>query len=824
MSEGRFRTLTTATTLALASIALSATIAGAQERSKCTRLKFLIAGKVASQKGKCLSLIFKKGDPSDPTECLAKADALLAKKWPKAEAKGDCIAPGADAANVVDVTNIFVAELFGLLSPSPQGGNKCTSLEYLSAGQVASRKVKCSSVALKKGVPIDPKCIAKANALLDRKWSKAQANGNFFCTVPGADAADALAVIDAFVARLTDVLHSQCDPQCPVGETCFTLQVPGQPAAIQCAQSCPCAAAFEAIDYSSLVCGGTIEVDCAGQPFPVSAPPGIIVVTPEYVGCVYTMLQGFIDASAFNADGTPADTDGDGVFDRFGGQCDNCPNDPNPGQQDYNGNGVGDACDPQCHTDADCDDGKTATRDVCAAGLCSNEPVICPDGVFDGTQCVTGDCCWTAELLQTLFGGVTPSLCKAANSTGDTAVLQSADFAATWTPSNEITTLDDLTTGSIDCHVEGSSQACVDLLQMSDLWTQCSEIECALSPGSPICPLNLVCDSSKVPGDPAAGLCVGCISSADCPAGSVCDVTNNACVQGQCASAADCDDGDPCTNNPCDAATHTCGPTSAVVCPSGEVCAPSGQNAGTCVECNSSADCSAGVCDVTSNTCVACVSAADCDDGDSCTNNPCNTATHTCGPTSAVVCPSGKVCAPSGQNAGTCVECNSSADCSAGVCDVTSNTCVACVSAADCDDGDSCTNNPCNTATHTCGLISDIVCPSGKVCAPSGQNAGTCVECNSSADCSAGVCDVTSNTCVACVSAADCDDGDPCTNNPCNTATHTCGLISDVLCPSGRFCAPSGQNVGRCVQCLTNADCVGVNMECSPNGDCLMIF
>jgi hypothetical protein len=663
MSERRSRTLTTVTTLALASVALSATIAGAQERSKCTRLKFLIAGRVASQKAKCLSLVFKKGDASDITECFAKADALLAKKWPKADAKGDCIAPGADAANVVDVTNIFVGELVGLLSPVLEDGtvNKCTSLEYLSAGKVASRKVKCSSDALKKGVPIDPECIAKANALLDQKWSSAQARGDF-CIAFFTDPADAMAVIDAFVARLTDVLHSQCDPQCPVGETCFTLQVPGQPPAIECAQPCPCAAAFEAIDYGSLVCGGTIEVDCAGQPFPVSAS-GIIVVTAEYAGCVYTMLQGFIDVSAFNADGTPADTDGDGVFDRFGGQCDNCPNDPNPGQQDYNGNGVGDACDPQCHTDADCDDGKTATRDVCAAGLCSNEPVICPDGVFDGTQCVTGDCCWTAELLQILFGGVTPSLCKAANSTGDAAVLQSADFAATWTPSNEITTLDDLTTGSIDCHVEGSSQACVDLLQMSDLWTRCSEIECALSPGSPICPLNLVCDSSKVPGDPAAGLCVGCISSADCPAGSVCDVTNNACVQGQCASAADCDDGDPCTINPCNTATHTCGPVSAVVCPSGKVCAPSGQNAGTCVECISSADCSAGVCDVTSNTCVACVSAADCDDGDPCTINPCNTATHMCGLISDVVCPSGRFCAPSGQNAGRCVQCLTNADC-----------------------------------------------------------------------------------------------------------------------------------------------------------------
>ena len=34
------------------------------------------------------------------------------------------------------------------------------------------------------------------------------------------------------------------------------------------------------------------------------------------------------------------DIDGDGVC----GDVDNCPNDPNPGQEDTNGNGVGDAC------------------------------------------------------------------------------------------------------------------------------------------------------------------------------------------------------------------------------------------------------------------------------------------------------------------------------------------------------------------------------------------------------------------------------------------------------------------------------------------------
>jgi hypothetical protein len=40
-----------------------------------------------------------------------------------------------------------------------------------------------------------------------------------------------------------------------------------------------------------------------------------------------------------------ADTDGDGVADNYGGEIDNCKLDPNPGQEDGNGNGTGDECD-----------------------------------------------------------------------------------------------------------------------------------------------------------------------------------------------------------------------------------------------------------------------------------------------------------------------------------------------------------------------------------------------------------------------------------------------------------------------------------------------
>ena len=49
----------------------------------------------------------------------------------------------------------------------------------------------------------------------------------------------------------------------------------------------------------------------------------------------------------------PADRDGDGVFDLFAPVEDNCPDDPNPGQEDADGNGVGDACEGEADADGD---------------------------------------------------------------------------------------------------------------------------------------------------------------------------------------------------------------------------------------------------------------------------------------------------------------------------------------------------------------------------------------------------------------------------------------------------------------------------------------
>jgi hypothetical protein len=399
------------------------------------------------------------------------------------------------------------------------------------------------------------------------------------------------------------------------------------------------------------------------------------------------------------------------------------------------------------------------------------------------------------------------------------------------------------------------------------------------------CPAGTVCTS---PGG-VPGACVQCLADAHCggaASGAICDPSTHACVSGcrgqggngcpsgrvcsspdgvagacvECVADADC--GGQASGKVCDPATDTCQGgcrgQGGNGCPSGQVCSSSDSAAGTCVACVVDADCggqaSGKVCDPAASACVA-----------------------GCRGQSGNGCAGSLRCTSTDGAAGACVDCVADADCggAAGgqICDLTAHlckqgcrgqdgngcagslhctsqdaavgTCVACLADADC--GGATSGAICDPTSHACAVgcraQSGNGCPTGRVCTSPDAAPGACVGCVTDADCgdaaSGKVCDPSTlecafgcrgaggngcalgsvcnatgwaaGKCVGCVSDADC--GDAASGEICDPATSACqggcrGAGGNG-CPAGTVCSSADGSAGSCVQCVADADCGG---------------
>ncbi len=128
--------------------------------------------------------------------------------------------------------------------------------------------------------------------------------------------------------------------------------------------------------------GGFARVPLTVDPLAFTSPPDANQLTLNVsssdavaLDSVVIWQERLVDAVCTDPN---SDSDSDGVSD----VCDNCPDDPNPDQEDANGDGVGDACSP-CPNN--CDDGLDCTRDTCIPpGTCVH---YCDVGLLCGEAC-----------------------------------------------------------------------------------------------------------------------------------------------------------------------------------------------------------------------------------------------------------------------------------------------------------------------------------------------------------------------------------------------------------------------------------------------------
>ncbi len=355
--------------------------------------------------------------------------------------------------------------------------------------------------------------------------------------------------------------------------------------------------------------------------------------------------------------------------------------------------------------------------------------------------------------------------------------------------------------------------------------------------------------------------CAGWVAPLGACVEAHCDATLGRCVAGPapdcCLSAADCDDGDPCTHDACPAPGERCTHT------------------GSCETCTRDADCSDGnLC--TDDRCASgrcrftprwncCTDDGDCRDSDPCTRDRCvdNVCRNEAGADCCTVdddCPTSP-CSEAHCVAGACVTtlltncCTAASDCPpAEACAdyrCEDAQCVrvprpnCCVADAACSDGDPCTRDRCVASRCVQEPVSGccrsaIECPAGDAChwaacidyrctfVATGSCCASDAECSDGDPCTrdacvAGGCQNVVNT-ACCNTDDDCADGDPCTTERCIDRVCTSTPVADCCvsaadCPDdGNPCTQPRCEAGRCRQAAL-AGCCRSAADCPDDGD-----
>jgi len=436
-----------------------------------------------------------------------------------------------------------------------------------------------------------------------------------------------------------------------------------------------------------------------------------------------------------------------------------------------------------------CDDGSLCTTgDVCAGGSCQGTPTSCTDGL----TCNGAEFCDPAD--GTCKPG-TPPDCNDNNPCTDDLCSEAAG-GCQHTP---------VTNGTV-CN-DGSLCTTGDTCQAG----ACS--------GTPV-----VCT------DPDANVCTGV------PA---CDPADGTCKM---QAAPNCDDGNACTADACDAVAgcqHT--PLSGTSCSDGNACTTLdtcvvGTCVGTPVICTDGNACNG---TETCNPSTGCVagSPVNCDDLNPCTADSCDVVTGACShvPLTGPACDDGSACTQgdaclAGVCHGTAIVCDDGNACNGTESCDPSSGCVA-GTALDCDDGNTCTTDSCDPlqGCQNAPKPDGTVCSDGDLCTVTDTcQSGTCTglaKCDDGNACNGTeTCNPVNGACGP-GTAPNCDDGNACTDDSCAptvgcvNAPNTDPCNDGNACTTGDVCA-NGSCQGTPLTCGDNNVCNGVE-TCDPTLGCL---
>jgi hypothetical protein len=474
-----------------------------------------------------------------------------------------------------------------------------------------------------------------------------------------------------------------------------------------------------------------------------------------------------------------------------------------------------------------CDDDNPCTVDTCLG------PDGCQQENLEAGECIDGDSCTIGDHCEEGVCMGTPIDCDDSDPCTDDACdglggCQYEDNAADCDDGNECTVADECDQGQCsgfavqcDCKVDEDCATFEDgdlcngtlYCDTASLPYQCRVAGETIVECEPLAGEDAKCNTAKC--NPASGDCAAqpVVEGIPCDNGDSCTVAES-CIGGSCQGGqlVNCNDGNPCTDDACEApggCTNIPNDKSCEdgdVCTAGDLCQDGICKAGQPVNCDDASPCTADSC-VPATGCLHAPTDGACDDGNLCTNGD-HCVGGDCLYDGVVLCDDNNVCtSDSCDPVGGCSYKLNSAPCDDNDLCTTGDYCHLgeCISSATlpCDDGNSCTNDAC-APDSGCSFV------------PNSEECSDGTDCTVGDKCSSGWC-LPGPT-------LDCSDDNPCTDDSCDPQDGCVNLNNSLpctdgdACTDGDICSSGTCSPGQALDCNDDSPCT--IDSCDPGVGC----